>query len=98
MTDVSEPMLAVRLRQQDGVLQQEAQGKTVLLRLDDGGYYALDDVGARIWQLCDGTRALGEIVGILCAEFDAPETTIRSDALEFVGELRRERLLVDEPA
>lgn len=83
-----------RLRRRDGILAQEAQGQTVLLRLDDGGYYALDDVGARIWELCDGQLAAGEIVAILCAEFDAPESTIRADALEFMGDLRRERLLV----
>lgn len=90
----TEAMLMLRLRRQEGVLQQEAQGQTVLLRLDDGGYYALDDVGARIWEMCDGMRPLGEIIVDLCDEFDAPEAMIRQDALEFVGELRRERLLL----
>lgn len=88
----------VRLRRRDGVLAQEARGQTVLLRLDDGGYYALDEVGARIWELCDGQRSVGEIVVALCAEFDAPEATIRADVLEFVGDLRRELLLVLDAA
>jgi hypothetical protein len=66
----------------------------VLLRLDDGGYYALDEVGAMIWELCDGARAVGDIVAALCAEFDTPEGTVTADVLEFIGELRRERLLV----
>ena len=70
----------------------------MLLRLEDGGYYALDEVGARIWELCDGHRAVGEIVALLCLEFDAPEETVRADVLEFIGDLRRERLLVVEPA
>jgi pyrroloquinoline quinone biosynthesis protein D len=87
--------LAGRLRRQDGVLMQEAQGQTVLLRLDDGGYYALDEVGALIWELCDGQRSLGDVVAALCAEFDAPEATVAADVLEFVGELRHEQLLVD---
>ena len=30
------------------------QGQPVLLRLDDGSYYAIDEVGAQIWELCDG--------------------------------------------
>jgi coenzyme PQQ biosynthesis protein PqqD len=85
------------LRRQDGILAQEAHGQTVLLRLADGGYYALDEVGARIWELCDGERAVKEIVEALCAEFDAPEETIRADVLEFIGDLRREQLLVDAP-
>jgi coenzyme PQQ biosynthesis protein PqqD len=91
-------LLDERVRRQDGVLAQEAQGRTVLLRLEDGGYYALDEVGAMIWELCDGSRAVAEIVAILCEEFDAPESTVRLDVLEFIGDLRRERLLVVDPA
>jgi hypothetical protein len=95
MTNGAEATLGERVRRQQGVITQEAKGQTVLLRLDDGGYYAIDEVGAAIWGLCDGVRPLGEIVTILCAEFDAPEATIRADVLEFVEDLRRERLLVD---
>jgi hypothetical protein len=90
-------MLDERLRREEGILAQEAHGQTVLLRMTDGGYYALDEVGAMIWDLCDGRRAVGEIVAILCAEFDAPEAIVRIDVLEFIGDLRRERLLVVEP-
>ena len=94
MSGGPEVVLDGRLRRQDGVLAQEAHGQTVLLRLDDGGYYALDEVGAMIWELCDGRRAVREIVARLCAEFDAPEMTVRADVLEFIGDLQRERLLV----
>jgi coenzyme PQQ biosynthesis protein PqqD len=87
--------LSGRLRRQDGVLAQEAQGQTVLLRLEDGSYYALDEVGAVIWELCDGQRSLGDIVDELCAQYDAPEETVVADVLEFVADLRKERLLVD---
>ena len=94
----SQIALGERLRRQDGVLAQEAQGQTVLLRLDDGGYYAVDEVGALIWELCDGRRSVSEIVAELCSEFDAPEDIIRADVLEFIGDLRREQLLVVEPS
>jgi len=97
MTGGPELMLGQRLRREEGVLAQEAHGQTVLLRLHDGGYYALDEVGAMIWELCDGRRAVAEIVSELCAEFDAPEATVRADVLEFIDDLRRERLLVLDP-
>ena len=87
-------MLGGTLRRKDGILTQEAQGQTVLLRLEDGGYYAVDEVGAMIWELCDGQRSAAEIVSVLCAEFDAPEATVRADVLEFIGDLRHEGLLV----
>jgi coenzyme PQQ biosynthesis protein PqqD len=74
------------------------EGQTILLRVDDGGYYAIDEVGAAIWGLCDGVRSVGEIVVELSREFDASEETIENDVLEFVEDLRRERLLVDGSA
>ncbi len=98
MSSAQNVSLGERLRRQDGVLAQEAQGQTVLLRLADGGYYALDEVGARIWELCDGQRAVEEVLTTLCAEFDAPEATVRADVLEFIGDLRREQLLVVDAA
>lgn len=88
-----------RISRQEGVLAQDAHGHTVLLRLEDGGYYALDEVGAIVWELCDGSRGIEELVAALCAEFDAPQETVRADVLEFIDDLRRERLLtVDVPA
>jgi pyrroloquinoline quinone biosynthesis protein D len=86
---------AERPRRQDGVLAQEADGRTVLLRLEDGSYYALDEVGAMIWELCDGERSLADVIARLCTEFDAHEQTVTADVVEFVDELRREQLLVD---
>ena len=83
------------MRRQDAVIAQEVDGQTILLRVDDGGYYAIDEVGAAVWELCDGVRRLGEIVTTLSAEYDAPEATIRADVVEFVQDLLRERLLVD---
>jgi hypothetical protein len=87
-------MLERRFRRSEGILAQESHGQTVLLRLADGGYYAVDDVGAMIWDLCDGQRPLTDIIAAVYSEFDAPEQIVRDDVLEFVGSLQREQLLV----
>jgi hypothetical protein len=80
-------------RRRDGILAQEAQGRTVLLRPADGSYYALEGVGGRIWELCDGQRSIGEIAAVVSAEFDAPAGAIAADVGELVGELVGEGLL-----
>jgi len=98
MTHSVDGLLGERLRRRDAVITQQVEGQTILLRVDDGGYYAIDEVGAAIWERCDGNCPVGEIVIQLTAEFDAPEATIRADVLEFVQDLRRERLLVDAGA
>jgi coenzyme PQQ synthesis protein D (PqqD) len=75
------------------VLAQANAESLILLNPDDGQYYTLDEIGARIWQLCDGSRALTDVVTTIHAEYDAPVSEIRSDVLELVSELARERLL-----
>jgi hypothetical protein len=95
MSNTTDAVLDARMRRQDGVITQQVEGQTILLRIDDGGYYAIDEVGAAVWELCDGVRRLDEVISTLTAEFDAPEATIRADVLEFVQDLRRERLLAD---
>lgn len=87
-----------RPKRRDGVLAKEAQGRTVLLRLEDGYYYSVDDVGSRVWELCDGERTLDQVVSVICEEFDAPEETVRTDVLQFVDELEQEGLLEPSPA
>jgi hypothetical protein len=98
MNNATDPALEERVRRVDGVITQQVEGQTILLRVDDGGYYAIDEVGAAIWELCDGARRLGDVITALAAEFDAPPETIGADVMEFVQDLRRERLLADAGA
>ena len=81
------------LRHGEGVLVQEAHGKTVLLRMEDGAYFTLEEVGAEVWRLCDGERNFDAVVASVCEVFDAPVDVIRADVRAFVDEMVSERLL-----
>lgn len=81
------PLRTVRIvwrRGEDGV---------VVLNPNDGQYFALDDVGGRIWELCEGTLSVAEIAGVLAGEYEAPAVTIESDALALLDELEDEGLV-----
>jgi len=75
------------------VLAQPNAESLILLNPDDGQYYTLDEVGARIWELCDGTRAVTDVVSAIHAEYDAPLAAIQSDVVELLDDLTREKLL-----
>jgi hypothetical protein len=49
--------------------------------------YTLTEVGARIWELVDGTRSLSAVRDRLLEEYDAPPAEVESDLLEFVRDL-----------
>jgi Coenzyme PQQ synthesis protein D (PqqD) len=83
-----------RLKHQDRVIFQEVGGQQVLLNLTDGLYYALDGVGARIWELCDGTRTVSDVIELLCQEYEAARKTIQDDTLELLEDLVGANLVV----
>jgi hypothetical protein len=85
-----------RLRRRDRVLVQRAAGTLVLLDLDGGQYYALDEVSARVWEMCDGAHEVGAIVEAIASEYDASVDTIYEDVLAFLEEMLDENLLVPE--
>ena len=85
-----------RFRRRDRVLIQSVAGKQVLLDLDDGQYYALDEVSGRIWDLCDGTNSVAAVVDAVCRDYDAPAETVEEDVVAFLGEMVEEKLVLQE--
>lgn len=83
-----------RPKRREGVAAQVAEGEAVLLDIENGGYFSLNSVGSRIWELCDGTRTAAEIVSVICDEFDVAADVATADTGEILGELERERLIV----
>jgi hypothetical protein len=55
--------------------------------------YNLSGVASFIWDHIDGQATVRQIVQGVCAEFDIPPETAETDALEFIGELRRAGLI-----
>jgi hypothetical protein len=80
-------------RHAPGVEANAAQGRVVLVRPADGGFYLLDELGTRIWELCDGARSLEQVIALIGAESDQPPSAVAGDVLEWVTELRTEDLL-----
>jgi hypothetical protein len=82
-------------RRQEQIIVQKGSQEVLLFNMDDGSYYALNEVGNRIWELCDGTHGMAEMVGMLAKEYDAPAETIEADILEVLEDLRTKNLVVE---
>ena len=51
----------------------------IILGLDDSIYYGLSGAGARIWELLQSARTVGEIVQIITSEFDTDRGRVEAD-------------------
>lgn len=81
------------LRRNEQVVTQAAADAFFLFDLKRGEYYSLNDVGHRVWQLCDGSRSVDDLVSIICQEFEAPSEAVKADVLELLADLVAEGLL-----
>lgn len=68
--------------------------EAVIMHLVTGVYYSINEVGARIWDLCDGWYSIKDIALVISQEFDIEEETARQDVVELLKDLADERLVV----
>ncbi|MCE7938125.1 PqqD family protein [bacterium] len=72
--------------------------EAVLLQPDHGQIKVLNDVGARVWQLADGTRTVRSIVAEICLEYEVEQERAEADTLAFIADLEAKSLLMLEPS
>jgi len=69
------------------VVFRELEGEIVILNLEKGEYFGVDDVGTRVWTLLAEGRSLREVADIMVSEYDVPRETVAADLLRLAGEL-----------
>lgn len=67
--------------------------EAALLQLDDGIYYGLDPVGARIWELVQQQCTVAQLRDQVCAEYDVDAVACERDLLELLHALAEARLI-----
>ena len=80
------------------VMFRDLGGESVLLDLDGGRYFGLDEVGTRIFQLISENGRLEAVHERLGAEYEAPADRLLEDLLTFVESLIDAQLVELDPA
>jgi hypothetical protein len=75
------------------VLVREVGGDTVLLNLDDESYYGLDSIGTSFWKALATAPSIQQAYNALVAEFEVPDSRLRTELAEFVENLVSSRLV-----
>lgn len=66
-------------------------GETVMMDIEKGEYYALNEVGTRIWELTREKIKINDIISTLLDEYDVNEHQCRKSIMGFI-----ERLYYDD--
>ncbi len=82
-----------RIRIEKDVLFREIGGEAVILNLQTGKYFGLDEVGTRMWQLLAERGAVEPVVQALVAEYAVTEAQLRQDLLALIEKLAANQLV-----
>lgn len=83
----------VRFSIPENVLFQQLDDEAVILALDSGEYYGLDEVGTRCWRLLAEHGRLERVTAELRQVYDAPRERLERDLLRLVVELEERGLV-----
>jgi len=67
----------------------------VLMRIDNGEFFAMADTAAAIWRLIDGRRTSTDLQQKLGEEFDLDEERTAHDVEAFLSTLKEAGLIAD---
>jgi hypothetical protein len=84
---MSERSTNVFPRRTPSVSWEAIDREEALLRVSEREVVRVNAVGARLWELADGTRSLASIAHEITVEFDVTDERALADAKSFVAEL-----------
>ncbi|WP_051305946.1 PqqD family peptide modification chaperone [Desulfogranum mediterraneum] len=81
------------------LVHQELDGEMVILNIQSGQYFGIEEIGSRIWTMLEqGMRPAAMVQGLI-AEYAVEETLCREQVAAFLDELLQEGLIeLVEPA
>jgi hypothetical protein len=74
----------------------EVDGESVILDLQEGIYYGLNPVGARIWEEIQDPTAVEDITATITAEYDVDADQCREDVISLLQDLEEHGLIKAE--
>jgi hypothetical protein len=74
-------------KHKDRFTESVVDDEIVIMRIDNGEFFAIGGTGLDIWPLIDGSRDREALLAELGHRYDAPTETIRPDLDAFLAEL-----------
>jgi hypothetical protein len=83
------------LRINDKIIFRDIDGQIVLVNLQSGFYYSLNETGTVVFRLIKERRGVSDIVRSLADMYELPQEAVRLDLDGYLDALFEEKILVE---
>jgi len=84
---------ATTISQIEEIVAGDIDGETVMMSIQNGEYYGLDDTGNSIWGLIKKPVRVSDLIDTLLERFHVDRETCEKDVLKFLNELNEDKIL-----
>lgn len=81
------------IHRSDAVIASQLGDDVVMMDVEEGVYYGLESVAARIWALTEQPTSIGTLCATLAGEYDVPPARCEQEVVTFIGELIDRRIV-----
>jgi len=81
------------IAQGEGQVSTVVDDKAVLMSVDNGKYYNMDNIGTRIWALIETPTTVGAVCDQLVEEFEVERATCEADVIALLTKLMANDLI-----
>lgn len=74
-------------------ISADLDGEVVILSVDNGQYYNMNEVGSRIWTMVERPITVAALIDLLVGEFEVERETCQEEVLAFLRELHADGLV-----
>ena len=87
-------LLSQKVQRNPEQLASELDGEVVLLSVENGRYYKIDEIGSEVWNRIEQPTNIAEVCKQLMDEFDVTEAECQKDVLAFLEKLKEDNLIL----
>jgi hypothetical protein len=81
------------IQRNEGIVQAEIDGETVMMSVENGEYYGLDPVASRIWAIIETPLSVQALQEQLMNEYEVSEEQCQSDVQTFLAEMAENKVI-----
>lgn len=85
--------LQTKIQRNPKMVASKIDNEIVMMSIENGEYYGLDEVGSRIWELIAKPIVVEELIIALLDEFEVERQDCEKETFEFLEELNSKNLL-----
>lgn len=78
----------------EGVVLAELDGKVVMMSIENGQYYGLDEVGSIIWEMMSEPVQVKNVIDRLMQEYEVTREECEKDVMAFLEKLYEKKLII----